>query len=172
MYNHDLIGSRYNPGETAIGRSNAGRLVEKWRFPAKGSDQQIGVIHATPDVVDGYVYFGTATDPTFYKLAPDGKLCWAYRKPTRSGRAPGSAGGGRGGRRTTSGSSPSSEGIIDLGPGDRGHRLLRRPGRLVLRARPRDRQGAVEGRRAGRGLPRRPPDRTSSSPRRSSPTAS
>ena len=27
----------YNRGETAIGRSNAGRLEEKWRFPAKGS---------------------------------------------------------------------------------------------------------------------------------------
>ena len=86
MYNHDLAGSRYNPGETAIGRSNAGQLVEKWRFPARGSDQRIGVIHATPTVVDGYVYFGTATDPTFYKLAPDGKICWTYRKPAGSGR--------------------------------------------------------------------------------------
>ncbi len=86
MYNRDLAGSRYNPGETAIGRSNAGQLVEKWRFPARGSNQKIGVIHATPTVVGGYVYFGTVTDPTFYKLAPDGKLCWAYHKPTRAGR--------------------------------------------------------------------------------------
>ena len=36
MYNHDVIGTRHNPGETAIGRDNAGRLEEKWRFPAKG----------------------------------------------------------------------------------------------------------------------------------------
>ncbi len=86
MYNHDLAGSRYNPGETTIGRTNAGQLVEKWRFPAKGSSERIGVIHATPTVVDGHVYFGTATAPTFYKLSPDGKLCWAYHKPTRSGR--------------------------------------------------------------------------------------
>jgi polyvinyl alcohol dehydrogenase (cytochrome) len=86
MYNRDLVGSRYNPAETAIGRSNAGQLVEKWRFPARGSDQKIGVIHATPTVVGVYVYFGTATAPTFYKLAPDGKLCWAYHKPTRAGR--------------------------------------------------------------------------------------
>ncbi len=86
MYNHDLAGSRYNPGETTIGRDNAGQLVEKWRFPARGSDQKIGVIHATPTVVDGCVYFGTATDPTFYKLSPDGKLCWAYHKPTRAGQ--------------------------------------------------------------------------------------
>ena len=92
MYNHDLAGSRYNPGETTIGRENAGQLVEKWRFPARGSDQKIGVIHATPTVVDGYVYFGTATDPTFYKLSPDGKLCWAYHKPTRArDRPPGSS---------------------------------------------------------------------------------
>ena len=84
-YNRDLLGWRYNPGESAIGRKNAGQLVEKWRFPARGSDLQIGVIHATPIVVNGEVYFGTATDPTFYKLGPDGKLLWSYRKPTRSG---------------------------------------------------------------------------------------
>ncbi len=84
MYNHDLAGSRYNPAETTIGPSNAGQLVEKWRFPARGSDQKIGVVHATPTVVDGFVYFGTATDPTFYKVSPDGKLCWAYHKPTRT----------------------------------------------------------------------------------------
>ena len=95
MYNHDLAGSRFNPGETTIGRENAGQLVEKWRFPARGSDQKIGVIHATPTVVGGYVYFGTATDPTFYKLSPDGKLCWAYHKPTRAGQdRPGRVGGG------------------------------------------------------------------------------
>jgi polyvinyl alcohol dehydrogenase (cytochrome) len=82
MYNHDLIGTRHNHGETAINKSNAGRLVEKWRFPAKGSDLQIGVVHATPVVVNGYVYFGTATDPTFYKLTPAGKVRWSYRNPT------------------------------------------------------------------------------------------
>jgi polyvinyl alcohol dehydrogenase (cytochrome) len=81
MYNHDVIGTRYNPGETTIDRTSAGRLEEKWRFPAKGSNQEIGVIHATPIVVDGYVYFGTATDPTFYKLTPEGKVRWSYRNP-------------------------------------------------------------------------------------------
>jgi polyvinyl alcohol dehydrogenase (cytochrome) len=84
MYNRDVIGTRYNPAESAIGKDNASRLEEKWRFPAKGSDQEIGVIHATPVVVDGYVYFGTATDPTFYKLAPDGKVRWTYRNPLRT----------------------------------------------------------------------------------------
>jgi polyvinyl alcohol dehydrogenase (cytochrome) len=83
MYNSDVIGSRHNRGETAIDNTNAGRLEEKWRFPAMGSDLEIGVIHATPVVVNGYVYFGTATDPAFYKLAPDGKVRWSYRNPAR-----------------------------------------------------------------------------------------
>jgi outer membrane protein assembly factor BamB len=86
-YNRDMLGTRHNRGEKAIDKTNAGKLEEKWRFPAKGSDLEIGVVHATPVVVGGYVYFGTATDPTFYKLAPDGKLCWSYRNPAR-GKAP------------------------------------------------------------------------------------
>ena len=87
MYNHDVLGTRHNRAETAIDKSNAGRLREKWRFPAKGAEVEIGVIHATPIVVDGYVYFGTATDPTFYKLTPDGKVRWSYRNPAY-GKAP------------------------------------------------------------------------------------
>jgi polyvinyl alcohol dehydrogenase (cytochrome) len=83
MYNRDVLGTRHNRGETALDKSNVGQLEEKWRFPAKGSDQEIGVIHATPVVVDGYVYFGTATDSAFYKLTPEGKLKWSYRNPDR-----------------------------------------------------------------------------------------
>jgi len=81
MYNRDVIGTRHNRAEKAIDRSNAGRLEEKWRFPAKNSNLEIGVIHATPIVVDGYVYFGTATDPAFYKVTPEGKVRWTYRNP-------------------------------------------------------------------------------------------
>jgi polyvinyl alcohol dehydrogenase (cytochrome) len=33
--------------------------------------------------VDGYVYFGTATLPAVYKLAPDGTVKWVYRNPDR-----------------------------------------------------------------------------------------
>jgi polyvinyl alcohol dehydrogenase (cytochrome) len=95
MYNYDVLGSRYNRGEKAIGRDNAGRLEEKWRFPAKGSGQEIGAIHATPVVVDGYVYFGTASAmPTFYKLTPDGKVRWSYRNP-EFGRGPAQPQAGR-----------------------------------------------------------------------------
>jgi len=70
----DVLGARCNRGEASIGPNNAGELREKWRFPAQGTGQEIGVIHATPVVVNGYVYFGTATDPTFYKLTPDGRV--------------------------------------------------------------------------------------------------
>src|SRR5439155_12138046 len=40
-------------------------------------------VHATV-VVNGHVYFGTETTPTFYKLTPDGKVKWAYRPQPRS----------------------------------------------------------------------------------------
>jgi len=94
-YNHDVLGSRYNQGEKAIGRDNTGRLEEKWRFPAKRSGQEIGVIHATPVVVGGYVYFGTTTaTPTFYKLTPDGKVRCSYRNP-EFGREPAQPEAGR-----------------------------------------------------------------------------
>src|SRR5262249_46355418 len=84
MYNRDVLGTRHNRAETAIDKANAARLEEKWRFPAKDADLEIGVIHATPVVVDGYVYFGTATDPAFYKLTPDGKVRWSYRRVPRA----------------------------------------------------------------------------------------
>jgi polyvinyl alcohol dehydrogenase (cytochrome) len=97
-YNRDVLGSRHNAAETAINASNAGRLEEKWRFPAKDSGEPIGVIHATPIVVGGYVYFGTATDPTFYKLAPDGTLRWKYRNRDRGGGLAGLAASLTGGK--------------------------------------------------------------------------
>src|SRR6516165_6376873 len=82
-YNHDQAGWRFNPAEKTLSRDNVGKLVEKWRFPAADSKETIGVVHATPTVVAGEVYFGTATFPTFYKLGPDGKQRWVYRNPVR-----------------------------------------------------------------------------------------
>ncbi len=79
MYNCNVRGTRHNAGETAIRPDNAGDLVEKWRFPPAGSEHEIGLIRATPVVVNGHVYFGTTTGPTFYKLAPDGTVKWSYR---------------------------------------------------------------------------------------------
>ena len=88
MYNHDLAGWRYNSAEKALGPENVGNLVEKWRFPAANSQEIIGVVHATPSVVAGEVYFGTATFTAFYKLAPDGRLRWVYRNPLRKAVLP------------------------------------------------------------------------------------
>ena len=82
-YNHDVAGWRFNPAETTLGPENVATIVEKWRFPAEGSNETIGVVHATPSVVAGEVYFGTATFSAFYKLTPDGKLLWVYRNPAR-----------------------------------------------------------------------------------------
>ncbi len=83
MYNRDLTGTRFNNAEKTLAPFNVATLVEKWRFPRTDSHELIGVIHATPVVVNGYVYFGTATDPAFYKLTPDGRVRWSYRNPTR-----------------------------------------------------------------------------------------
>lgn len=82
-YNGGATGWRLNSGETALGKDTAGKLVEKWRFPAAGDDRKIGVVHATPVVVDGHVYFGTVTDPTFFALKPNGALNWSYRLAQR-----------------------------------------------------------------------------------------
>ncbi len=87
MYNRDVIGTRYNPGEKALGKENVGNLVEKWRFPPADSRERVGVVHATV-VVNGYVYFGTEAPPAFYKLTPDGQVKWVYRNPDHGGRKP------------------------------------------------------------------------------------
>jgi polyvinyl alcohol dehydrogenase (cytochrome) len=86
MYNRDVLGWRHNAAETTLSPANVGRLEEKWRFPPKGADFQIGVVHATPAVVDGYVYFGTVNKATFYKLTPDGKVKWSFRLTARDDR--------------------------------------------------------------------------------------
>lgn len=91
-YNHDVAGWRFNPVETTLGPNNVTGLVEKWRFPAVDSVEAIGVVHATPAVVAGEVYFGTATFPAFYKLAPDGTLLWKYRNPSRPSVLPPASG--------------------------------------------------------------------------------
>ena len=82
-YNHDSAGWRFNSAEKTLSSANVDQLIEKWRFPAAGSKTRIGVVHATPSVVAGEVYFGTATFQAFYKLSPNGTLLWEYRNPTR-----------------------------------------------------------------------------------------
>ena len=83
-YNQNALGWRYNSAENAIRPTSAGRLAEKWRFPRAGSERRVGAIHATPAVVNGHVYFGTATYPAFYKLKPNGQVAWVYRPGERA----------------------------------------------------------------------------------------
>ncbi|MGB0991399.1 MAG: PQQ-binding-like beta-propeller repeat protein [Akkermansiaceae bacterium] len=77
-YNHNESGSRFNPSEKHLSVKNVSNLIEKWRFPRKGAGYKIGAIHATPTVVNGYVYFGTSTFARFYRLKPNGELDWMY----------------------------------------------------------------------------------------------
>jgi glucose dehydrogenase len=94
-YNHDPAGWRLNPAETTLGPANVGKLTEMWRFPAADSKEAIGVVHATPAVVNGEVYFGTATFPAFYKLGADGKQLWVHRSSARKAVLPPPAPAGR-----------------------------------------------------------------------------
>jgi polyvinyl alcohol dehydrogenase (cytochrome) len=73
------------PARNLSARRTLGSSKRNGGSPAKDSDELVGVIHATPIVVNGYVYFGTATDPAFYKLTPDGKVRWSYRRVKRQG---------------------------------------------------------------------------------------
>jgi len=77
-YNCNATGWRFNAHETSLSPANASRLELKWQFPPTDSQEKIGVIHVTPSVVDGYVYFGTATLPEFFCLSPEGEVVWQY----------------------------------------------------------------------------------------------
>lgn len=78
-YNNGVRGWRFNAAEETLTPQSAPQLVEKWRFPPVDSTADVGAIHGTPAVVNGYVYFGTATYPAFYKLKPNGEVAWVYR---------------------------------------------------------------------------------------------
>ncbi len=77
-YNCTATGWRFNAYETELNPRTAERLELKWRFPKPDSQEIVGVIHVTPSVVDGFVYFGTATHPAFYCLDPQGRVVWKY----------------------------------------------------------------------------------------------
>ncbi|MCS6866156.1 MAG: PQQ-binding-like beta-propeller repeat protein [Gemmataceae bacterium] len=82
-YNGTVSGWRCNTAEKHLSAANVAQLEEKWRFPARDTSRTIGVVHGTPVVVAGCVYFATATEPTVYKLTPDGQLEWSYRLTPR-----------------------------------------------------------------------------------------
>ncbi len=88
MYNCNLAGWRHNEHETLLSCENASQLELKWMYPADGSNQTVRVVHTTPSVVDGEVYFGTVTFPAFYKLAKDGSLLSVFRNPNQKTEVP------------------------------------------------------------------------------------
>ena len=77
-YNYNALGSRHNLAEKHLTVDDVKDLQIKWTFPARDSQEKVGAIHATPSIVNGYVYFGTVTYPKFYKLKPNGEIAWSY----------------------------------------------------------------------------------------------
>jgi polyvinyl alcohol dehydrogenase (cytochrome) len=69
MYNHDVVGSRFNPAETTLTPESVRGLKIKWIFPTEGD------VYATPSVVSGIVYAGD-TSGSFYALTSSGGLLW------------------------------------------------------------------------------------------------
>jgi polyvinyl alcohol dehydrogenase (cytochrome) len=69
MYNHDVLGTRFNPAETTLTRESVKGLKIKWVFPTAGD------VYATPSVVNNIVYAGD-TSGTFYALRSAGTLLW------------------------------------------------------------------------------------------------
>jgi polyvinyl alcohol dehydrogenase (cytochrome) len=69
MYNHDALGTRFNPAETTLNRDSVKRLRIKWVFPTDGD------VYATPSVVNNIVYAGD-TSGRFYALTSSGALLW------------------------------------------------------------------------------------------------
>ncbi len=143
MYNHDAAGWRFNSAEHTLSPANVGKLVEKWRFPVADSKETIGVVHATPAVVAGEVYFGTATFPAFYKLNRDGTLCWVYRNPARTAVLPPTAGAPITDRLR---GAASDGGIFSFGARRGRSRVLCRHRRLDVLSGCANRQRAVESR--------------------------
>ncbi len=81
QYNYDNRGWRHNAAETLLSPETVPQLVERWRVPSADSGQSIGPVHATPVVVNGFVYFGTARPGVFYKLTPRGHVAWLFEVP-------------------------------------------------------------------------------------------
>jgi polyvinyl alcohol dehydrogenase (cytochrome) len=76
IYNHDVVGTRFNPAETTLTRDTVGNLHQIWFY------QTTGDVYATPSVVENVVYAGDAEvtngirKGTFYALTRAGELRW------------------------------------------------------------------------------------------------
>jgi polyvinyl alcohol dehydrogenase (cytochrome) len=78
QYNYDNRAWRAYQGSTRLSPDTVPQLVEKWRFPSRDSGASIGAVHATPIVVNGFVYAGSAAEGILYKISPSGKLVWQF----------------------------------------------------------------------------------------------
>jgi polyvinyl alcohol dehydrogenase (cytochrome) len=72
MYNHDVLGARFNFAEYQLNRANVGSLKVKWIYSTAGD------VYGTPAVVGNYIYAGDVS-ATFYALTHDGKLVWSTK---------------------------------------------------------------------------------------------
>lgn len=86
QYNYDNRGWRFNHAERTLGRDNVGTLRLKWHFKEAPNGAKLGAVNATPIVVGGQVYFGTADTPRLFKLDSDGKCKWEYSNDSGRGR--------------------------------------------------------------------------------------
>jgi len=86
QYNYDNRGWRFNHAERTLGRDNVGKLRLKWHFNKAPDGTKLGAVNATPIVVNGSVYFGTADTPRLLELDSSGKCIWEFTNEVQRGR--------------------------------------------------------------------------------------
>ena len=156
--------------KSRLSPANAGRLEEKWRFPAKDSGEanRRRSCHARRR---GRICLFWHRDRSDVLQAHARRHAPLEISKSRAGRRAGRS------RSLTWPAGKNARFLVlcrrnpRLGAGHRRHRLLRRHRRLVLCSRSGDRQGALETQRAGQGLSRLRTPSMDSSPRRLWPTA-
>jgi polyvinyl alcohol dehydrogenase (cytochrome) len=72
VFGRDVMGSHYNPDESAITPGNAAQLKTKWIFQTEGD------VSSQPIVADGIIYFGSWDGKEYAVDAKTGKKVWEY----------------------------------------------------------------------------------------------
>jgi polyvinyl alcohol dehydrogenase (cytochrome) len=72
VFGRDVMGSHYNPGETAITPQNVAQLKTKWVFQTEGD------VSSQPVIVGGVLYFGSWDGKEYAVDAKTGKKIWEY----------------------------------------------------------------------------------------------
>lgn len=83
VFGRDVMGSHYNPDETALTPQTVARLKPKWIFETEGD------VSTQPIVVGGAVYFGSWDGKEYAVDAATGKKIWDYdaKESSRSAAA-------------------------------------------------------------------------------------